>query len=218
MKLLVANQKSAALTLTELLVVIFILFVLFVIVASSLPEPRAKKKVARINCINNLKQIGLAYQIWARDNNGKFPMEISTTNGGTREVVDQSCWMNYLVMSNELSTPKILICPSDDKHFPATNFSMDFSAKNISYFVGLDAATNLPMVILSGDDNLEVNGNPVEAGVLKLSANSATCWTTNRHRAGNIGFADGRVELSQNLNLSNFLSRTGLATNRLAIP
>jgi len=54
----------------------------------------AQQQAERIQCVNNLKQIGLAMRIWAGDNNGKYPTSL-------------------VVMSNELSTVKILICPSD---------------------------------------------------------------------------------------------------------
>lgn len=218
MKLRVTTNGLTALTLTDLLVVVLILFVLLVVAVSFLPEPRLKKKTARVQCINNLKQVGLAYRIWAGDNNDKFPMEVSITNGGAAEEAAQSCWINYLVMANELSTPKILVCPADEDHFPATNFSTGISRKNISYFVGLDATTIFPAAILSGDDNLTINANPAGSGVLWLEGRSSICWSTNRHRVGNIGFADGSVEMPHSLSLSNYLSKTGLATNRLAIP
>jgi hypothetical protein len=54
----------------------------------------AQAQAERINCVNNLKQIGLAFRIWAGDNNEKYPTSL-------------------VVMSNELSTTKILVCPSD---------------------------------------------------------------------------------------------------------
>jgi hypothetical protein len=54
----------------------------------------AKQQAERTQCVNNLKQLGLAMRIWEGDNNDKFPTSL-------------------VVMSNELSTVKILICPSD---------------------------------------------------------------------------------------------------------
>jgi hypothetical protein len=59
----------------------------------------AQAEGERIQCVNNLKQIGLAMRIWAGDNNDKYPTSL-------------------MVMSNELSTPKILICPSDKARHP----------------------------------------------------------------------------------------------------
>ncbi len=131
----------------------------------------------------------------------------------------KNVWLNYLVMSNELSTPKLLICPADTERFPpATNFSTDLVGK-ISYFVGLNASLNFPQAVLSGDDNFEINGVPVKSGLLQLSTNHATAWTFARHKfAGNIGLADGSAQQLSNSGLTNLLHQTGLATNRLAIP
>jgi len=54
----------------------------------------AQQQAERTQCVNNLKQLGLAMRIWAGDNGDKYPTSL-------------------VVMSNELSTVKILICPSD---------------------------------------------------------------------------------------------------------
>lgn len=54
----------------------------------------AQQEGERIQCVNNLKQLGLAVRIWAGDNNDKYSTSLVS-------------------MSNELSTVKILICPSD---------------------------------------------------------------------------------------------------------
>ena len=123
MKPRVSNHKTAALTLVEVLVVIAMLVVL---AAMLLPAQSHPRKAMQIQCVNNLKQIGLAYRIWAGDQTAKFPMEVSVTNGGTMGLADgQNAWINYFVMSNELSTPKILHCPADANSFAATNFSVD---------------------------------------------------------------------------------------------
>ena len=59
----------------------------------------AEAEADRFKCVNNLKQIGLAMRVWAGDNNDKYPTSL-------------------VVMSNELSTTKILICPSDTARQP----------------------------------------------------------------------------------------------------
>jgi prepilin-type N-terminal cleavage/methylation domain-containing protein len=76
-----SNQRNLAMTLIEVLVVIVVLAVL-TLLFFPWPEPTARRKSAQINCVNNLHQIGLAYRSWAGDNNDKFPMEVSVTNGG----------------------------------------------------------------------------------------------------------------------------------------
>ena len=165
-----SNQRNHALTLVEVLVVIA---VLAVVAAVFLPMLAAiNRKSSRVDCVNCLKQIGLAYRIWAGDNNDKYPMQVSVTNGGAMELIATgnvaAC---FQVMSNELGTPKILICPADTDRIAATNFTSDFNNSKISYFVGLNANTNSQQVFLSGDDNFAIDGVPVKSGLLEFSTN-----------------------------------------------
>src|SRR5882724_9024921 len=101
-----SNQRNQAMTLVEVLVVIVTLAVLAIVFLPAIQENNVKNQGWRINCVNNLKEIGLAYKLWSDDHNGKFPMEISATNGDTMELVvnGKNAWLNYLVMSNELYT------------------------------------------------------------------------------------------------------------------
>jgi prepilin-type processing-associated H-X9-DG protein len=217
MKLWDSNRKKSALTVVEVLVIAFALMLLVVII---LPKLAAPKRYGGVRCENCLKQIGLSYRIWAEDNGGKYPFNLPVTNGGTRELnFGKDAWLNFLVMSNELSATKILICPKDAKHLPpATNFSIGLLG-HISYFVGLDAKESDPQRILSGDDNFEINGIPVKSGLLELSSNTPTDWTPVRHGfSGNLLFADCSVQSLRNDEFKSRLIQTGLATNRLAIP
>ncbi len=212
------QKKDAALTLIEVMVVVVVLAVLALLV---LPLSDGDRHHApRIVCLNNLKQIGLGYRIWAADHSDKFPMTISITNGGTMELATAgNPTSTFQTMSNELNTPKLLLCPADMERTVASNFQTNLSARNISYFVGLDAHRNFPQSFLSGDGNFEIGGVPVKPGLLQVSTNTPLAWTAARHKhAGNIGLADGSVQLLDNLSLTNWIHQNGLATNRLAIP
>jgi prepilin-type processing-associated H-X9-DG protein len=231
MKLRLANQRNQALTRTDVIVVVFVLFLVLVFLLLALPAVNSPKPVP-ISCISNLKQIGIAYRLWEGDNNGKYPMAVSVTNGGAMELVATgNITACFQVMSNELSTPKILLCPADTRRVWATNFST-LNSSNISYFVGLDAAETKPQMFLSGDDNLAISGIPVKSGVLELSTNTPVTWTSLRHVAynshfwtaarhkfvGNIGMADGSAQQFTTDGLQKALQQTGVTTNRLVLP
>jgi hypothetical protein len=122
----------------------------------------------------------------------------------------------FEVMSNELSTPKILVCPADTDHDPATNFSSGFSAKNISYFVDLDAKEANPQMPLFGDDNFETNGIAVNSGILTVPGDYFIAWTSARHNhSGNVSITDGRV---QQISTTGLRKYSAFSTNRIAIP
>jgi prepilin-type N-terminal cleavage/methylation domain-containing protein/prepilin-type processing-associated H-X9-DG protein len=225
------HRGGKGFTLTELLVVICVVAAVAVLLLPVLAA--AKRKSSKVGCVNNLKQIGLAFRIWEGDNYDKYPMQVSVTNGGAMELaVAGDVSAIFRVMSNELSTPKVLFCPPDTGRHYATNFTTDLNHQTISYFVALDAEDKYPQMILSGDDNLEVNGVRVRPGILNLLTNAPVEWTENeRHgrdqqwhilkphwRVGNIGFVDGSVQITTALILQSALVNTGNATNRLVIP
>jgi hypothetical protein len=56
--------------------------------------PSLKRKVQSVSCGNYMSSIGFATRVWSDDNHNMLPD-------------------NFVVMSNELATSKVLICPSD---------------------------------------------------------------------------------------------------------
>lgn len=204
-------------TLVALLVIIAVLALLAAMLLPALTG--AKNKSTRIQCVNNLKQSGLAFRVWEGDNGDKYPMAVPNRKGGTMEYADgANTFRHFLVMSNELSTPKILICPADTRA-AAANFSR-LQNQNISYFVDLDGNEEYPQRFLVGDRNLTA-GNEPEKGILKLVPGQPVSWTETMHvNQGNIGLTDGSVQQLSNSGLQNALQVSGEPTNtwRIALP
>jgi len=102
-------------------------------------QTHGKKKAQHINCVNNLKQLGLAFRIWSGDNKDRYPCNVSTNDGGTMELCardqdgfDRNGFLSLQVMSNELSVTMILVCPQDKGRHWATNFG-SLRPENVSY-------------------------------------------------------------------------------------
>jgi prepilin-type processing-associated H-X9-DG protein len=201
--------------------ILVILVVMTCIVYVFWPRPlaQAKAHAPRIQCVNNLKQIGLAARVWSGDSEDLCPPLKYQTNGGTRDfITGPNAFRHFQIMSNELSSPKFLICPAEsDKNRHATNFA-DLNNSNISFFVGVDACETNPLMILSGDHNI-TNGTPIKNGLLRLTTNVLAGWTSEIHkRVGNILLADGSVQQDSILGLQNQIASTGVATNWVQMP
>jgi prepilin-type N-terminal cleavage/methylation domain-containing protein len=221
MKIIRPFNRHRAFTMVELCVVMaalgfFALLALFVLLR---PGHDFKTRKARLQCINNLKQISLNFDVWAGDHGGRFPMELSQTNGGTLEFISgPNAFRHFQVISNELSTPKVLVCPADEARPVAATSFASLNNSNLSYFISLDLAQPDPQLIWSGDRNL-TNGTHIEDGVLEFTSEHPAGWTATIHRKeGNILLGDGSVQQMNETSLRNETQTTRDFTNRLQMP
>jgi hypothetical protein len=210
--------KNHGLTLLETVVVVFVLVVLAALIWP--PLEASRRESYDIRCNNNLKQVGLAFRIWEGDNNDRYPMSVSVTNGGAMETALSGNPIRvFQVMSNELSVPEILVCPADKYSHGAPNFDSPLTRTNISYFINPDAIEVNPQHFMCGDDNFEIHGASVKSGLLTVSSNTPIAWSAERHEfRGNISMADGDVQGMNNAGLAAWLSTTNFTLMRLAIP
>jgi prepilin-type processing-associated H-X9-DG protein len=176
----------------------------------------------RINCVNNLKQVGLSFRLWSGDHNDRLPMSFYTNASENLGFPDATNVFRYFqVMSNELSSPKIVACPADQR-VPAMNFDQ-LSNSNISYFIGLDADETRPTMFFLGDRDLTIYGKQLVPGIVAIKSGSKLGWTGKIHKAGgNVALADGSVQELTSTALASAAANsfTNSSTNimRLLVP
>ncbi len=191
-------RQPRAFTLIELLVVIAIIAVLAALLLPTLVL--AKKRAQRIQCVANLKQIGIAFQIFAHDHQGRFPMQVPKDEGGSLEYTTAGenlggsgfffSYRHFQPLANDLVTPKPLVCPADLTRTPADSFTT-LRNSNLSYAIGISANYNDPSSVLSSDRNI----TNLWASLVTMMAYRNLSWTREVHFfKGNVLFADAHVE------------------------
>src|SRR5262245_54571061 len=160
-------SEAGGFTRLELVAVLAMTALLCLIALPLLAQSKPRSQFAV--CFNNLRRVGQAFLLWSASHGEGNPWVVNAgPDGGTRNHPSglyNNIWFQFSWLSNELRTPKILACPSDDLGVVATEFSgapktgfLNASLRNVavSYFLGLDAASHSPQSVLSGDWNIKI--------------------------------------------------------------
>ncbi len=196
------RSLHAGFTLIELLVVIAIIVILAAMLLPVLN--RGKMRAKQIQCVNNLREMGLAFNVFAHDHESRFPMQVATNAGGAMEYVQRgyltqgefyfTCRI-FQTISNELVAAQHLVCPGDTTRAETNTFA-NVNNRNLSYVVGVNAQPGGSTMILAGDRNIAPDLVP-PVSIYHLY-NTSLEWSSDLHRfKGNLLFADSHVELTK---------------------
>lgn len=115
-----SRPSKSGFTLIELLVVVSIVAVLSLLGISGARQVKVMSE--RAKCASNLRQIGIALQVYASDNGGDFPMTSHTTGASLEDA-----WVYQLEEYLEEGFDSIRVSPGDPKR------SQRISASGTSY-------------------------------------------------------------------------------------
>ncbi len=230
-----STDRCGGFTYMEMLVVIICVGILVVMAIPMMQKTSGCS--SRIKCVSNQKQIGLAFRIFANDHDDRYPFSVEglrlydpdpevTGIGGNTLVfanLETETWHYFQVLSNELASARVVICPMDRTRakleaidFLQSSDSLSDPARRnqaVSYFVGLNADEIRPDGILGGDRNIAgpgALGPAVDESKRALSgplylfgpddaSGSKRRWSTHpankiHENRGNIILADGSVQ------------------------
>lgn len=203
-------------TLIELLVVIAIIALLLAIMLPALSRARAMS--IRVVCKNNLRELGLAWQMYTDDNDGKFYQGVNANifyggaNGfmmpGVRKPLNR--YLSLPEIPDENTKGKVFKCPADDGSLTLPFYdSVGTSYQTNILLIGADKAGSLGDADLTDGVNARLPGVKLTsvAGAAKLVLIGDYTWGSQwmpayqpgvawHHKCCyyNVAFLDGHVE------------------------
>ena len=175
----------------------------------------------------------------ANDNDGRYP------DASTNITSNTELWKLFQFAQNDISSPRILVCPADTDRFPATDFLTDTNSPTysgsfahpskrnlaLSYFYAAGADEGSPARILVGDRNLTRDParsdkspgtnfltGPQRLGSTKEQLKGLRFAAKIHDGWGNIAFMDGSAQQLTSGKLRDALGKTGDTNNLIWLP
>jgi prepilin-type N-terminal cleavage/methylation domain-containing protein len=165
--------RGRGFTLIELLVVIAIIAILAALLLPALG--RAKQTALRVQCINNLRQIGLGAQMYAGDNQDRLPYGFILSGrwapSTSEDIAALDAWISTMGMQSNTFATNFAFCPAVKR---MNNMSQPSYAanRNIPWFTADPGAGTLQYLVKMSDVRKPSAGClMMDAGYFNAAAN-----------------------------------------------